>query len=107
MESDTDGVSTPEEVDTTSGYLNGAHQQDRPMVITLQMEGTKEQEIEEGWKRDALTMTEADYIRKYFHDKAETSHSGIPMEMYFGLGTGRLLSMSLLLAITEVQLPKK
>ena len=48
MESDTDGVSTPDEVGTTPGYLNGAHQQDRPMVITLQMEGTKEQEIEEG-----------------------------------------------------------
>ena len=52
-------------------------------------------------------MTEADYIRKYYHDKAETSHSGITMAMYLGLGTGRLLSMSLLLAITEVQLPKK
>ena len=107
MESDTDGVSTPEKVSTTPGYLNGAHQQDRPMVITLQTEGTNEQEIGEGWKRDALIMTEADYIRKYYHDKAETSHSGIPMEMYLGLGTGRLLSMSLLLAITEVQLPKK
>ena len=29
------------------------------------------------------------------------------MEMYLGLCTGRLLSISLLLAITEVQLPKK
>ena len=66
MESDTGGVNTPEDTGTTPGYLNGAHQQDRPMVITLQMEGTKEQEIEEGWKRDALTMTEGDYIRKYY-----------------------------------------
>ena len=78
MKSDTDGVSTPKKVGTTPGYLNGAHQQDLPMVITLQMEGTKEQEIEEGWKRDALTMTEADYIRKYYHDKAETSTRGSP-----------------------------
>ena len=31
-ESDTDVVSTPDEVDTTPGYLNGAHQQDRPTV---------------------------------------------------------------------------
>ena len=106
MESDTDGMSTPDEVGTTPGYPNGAHQQDRSTVITWQMEGTNEQ-FEEGWKQDALTMTEADYIRKYYHDKAETSHSGIPMEMYFGLGTGRLLSMSLLLARTEVQVPKK
>ena len=70
------------------------------------MEGTNERELEEGWKRDAVTMTEEDYIRKHYYDKAETSNSGIPMEMYLGLCTGRLLSMSLLLAITEVQLPK-
>ena len=84
-----------------------AHQQDRPTVITLQMEGTNERELEEGWKRDAVTLTEEDYIRKHYYDKAETSNSGIPMDMYLGLCTGRLLSMSLLLAITEVQLPKK
>jgi hypothetical protein len=47
MESDTGGVNTPEDIGTTPGYLNGAHQQDRPMVITLQMEGTNEQELEE------------------------------------------------------------
>ena len=81
MESDTDKVSTPDEVSTTPVYPNGAHQQDRPTVITLQMEG---------WKRDAVTMTEEDYIRKHYYDKAETSNS-----------TGRLLSMSLLLAITD------
>ena len=57
MESDTGRVNTPEDTGTTPGYLNGAHQQDRPMVITVQMEGTNEQEIEEGWKRDAFTMT--------------------------------------------------
>ena len=37
-------------------------------------------------------MTEEDYIRKHYYDKAETSNSGIPMEMYLGLCTGRLLS---------------
>ena len=107
MESDTDAVRTLDKDGTTPGYQNGAHQQDRPTVITLQMEGTNERELEEGWKRDAVTMTEEDYIRKHYYDKAETSNSGIPMEMYLGLCTGRLLSISLLLAITEVQLPKK
>ena len=108
MESDTDGASMPGAVGTPHGYSNGAHQQDRQTVITVQIdEGTKEREGEEGWKRDAVTMTEEDYIRKHYYDKAETSNSGIPMEMYLGLCTGRLLSMSLLLAITEVQLPKK
>ena len=52
-------------------------------------------------------MTEEDYIRKHYYEIAESSNSGIPMEMYLGLCTGRLLSMSLLLAITEVQLPKQ
>ena len=52
-------------------------------------------------------MTEEAYIRKHYYDKAETSNSGIPMEMYLGLCTGRLLSILLLLTITEVQLPKK
>ena len=107
MGSDTDGASTPDKVGTTPGYPNGAHQQDRPTVITVQIEGTKKWEGEEGWKRDAVTMTEEDYILKHYYNKAETSNSGIPMEMYLGLCTGRLLSMSLLLAITEVQLPKK
>ena len=27
-------------------------------------------------------MTEEDYIRKHYYDKAETSNSGIPMDMY-------------------------
>jgi len=107
MESDPDGASMPGAVGTPHGYPNGAHQQDRPTVITVQVEGTDERGGKEGWKRDAVTMTEEDYIRKHYYDKAETSNSGIPMEMYLGLCTGRLLSMSLLLAITEVQLPKK
>ena len=58
MESDTDGVSTPDVVSATPGNWNSAHQQDSPTVITLQMEGTNERELEEGWKRDAVTMTE-------------------------------------------------
>ena len=66
MENDTEAVSTPDEAGTTPGYPNGAHQQNRPTVITLQMEGTNERELEEGWKRDAVTMTEEDYIRKHY-----------------------------------------
>ena len=52
-------------------------------------------------------MTEEDYIRNHYYDKAETSNSGIPMKMYLGLCTGRLLSISLGLTITEVQLQTK
>ena len=37
---------------------------------------------EEEWKQDAITMTEAEYIMKYYSDKAEDSNSGIPMDMY-------------------------
>ena len=69
----------PGAVGTPHAYSNGAHQQDRQTVITVQIEGTKEREGEEGWKRDAVTMTEEDYIRKHYYDKAETSNSGIPM----------------------------
>ena len=47
-------------------------------------------------------MTEEEYVRKHYYDKAESSNSGIPMEMYLGLCTGRLISMSLLLALTAV-----
>ena len=78
MESDTDGVSTTDVVSATPGYPNSAHQQDRPTVITLQMEGTNERELEVGCKRDAVTMTEENYIRKHYYDKAETSNSGSP-----------------------------
>ena len=49
-------------------------------------------------------MTEEDYILKYYYDKADTFYSGIPMDMYLGLRTGQLLSILLLLAMTEVQL---
>ena len=73
----------------------------------MQIEGTNERDLEEGCERDAVTMTEEDYIRKHYYDKAETSNSGISMDMYLGLCTERLLSISLLLAITEVQLPKQ
>ena len=69
----------PGVVGTPHGYPNGAHQQDRPTVITVQVvEGTNERGGKEGWKRDAVTMTEEDYIRKHYYDKAETSNSGIP-----------------------------
>ena len=85
-----------------SGYQNGAHQQDQHQADTSQTTGTNRREPEEGWKRDAVTLTVEDYIRKHYYDKAETSNSGIPMNMYLGLCTGHLLSASLLLAITEV-----
>ena len=89
------------------GYQNGAHQQNQHQADTLRTTGTNGREPEEGWKRDAVTLTEEDYIRKHYYDKAETSNSGIPMNMYLGLCTGHLLSASLLLAITEVQLQQK
>ena len=57
MESDTEVVGTQDATGTTSGYQNGARQQNRLKVTTSQMEGTNEREFEEGWKRDAVTMT--------------------------------------------------
>ena len=48
MESDTEVVGTQDATGTTSGYQNGARQQDRPKVTTPQMVGTNEQELEEG-----------------------------------------------------------
>ena len=77
------------------------------MVINLEREGIHERDLEAAWKQDAVNLTEEDYVRKHYYDKAESSNSGIPMEMYLGLCTRRLLSMSLLLAITEVQLQRK
>ena len=62
---------------------------------------------EEEWKQDAITMTEAEYIMKYYSDKAEDSNSGIPMDMYFGLCTDQVISISLLLAMADAQLQKK
>ena len=77
------------------------------MVINLEIEGINERDLEAAWKQDAVNLTEEDYIQKHYYDKPESSNSGIPMEMYLGLCTGCLLSMSLLLAITEVQLQRK
>ena len=50
MESDTEVVGTQDATGTTSGYQNGARQQDRPKVTTSQRTGTNERELEEGWK---------------------------------------------------------
>ena len=63
MEGDTEVVGTQDATVTTSGYQNGARQQDRQKATTSQLAGTNERELEEGWKRDAVTMTEEDYIR--------------------------------------------
>ena len=57
-------------------------------------------------EQDAVNLTEEEYVRKHYYDKAESSNSGIPMQMYLGLCTGRLISMSLLLALTAVQLQR-
>ena len=62
---------------------------------------------EEEWKQDAITMTEADYILKYYSDKADDTNSGITMVMYLGLRTGQVLSISILLAMADAQLQKK
>jgi hypothetical protein len=62
---------------------------------------------EEEWKQDAITMTEEDYIMKYYSDKADATNSGITMDMYLGLRTGQVLSISLLLAMADAQLQKK
>ena len=59
---------------------------------------------EEEWKQDAITMTEEDYIMKYYSDKADATNSGITMDMYLGLRTGQVLSISLLLAMADAQL---
>ena len=76
MESDTEVMGTQDATGTTSGYQNGARQQDRPKVTTLQMVGTNERELEEGWKRDAVTLTEEDYIRKHYYENSRNLQRG-------------------------------
>ena len=49
-------------------------------------------------------MTEEDYIMKYY---AKAANSGVTMDMYLGLRTGKVLSILLLLALADVQLQKK
>ena len=105
-ETDTDAENRLEEVGTGPGSPHGAQQLDGPMVINLVMEDSNQRDLEAAWQQDAVTLTEEEYIRKYYDDKAESSNSGIPMQMYLGLCTGRLISMSLLLALTEVQLQR-
>ena len=98
MKGDPEAVGTQDATVIPSGfYQNGTHQQNRHKAATSPTTGTNRREPEEGWKQDAVTLTEEDYIRKHYYDKAETSNSGIPMDMYLGLCTGRLLSISLLL----------
>ena len=62
---------------------------------------------EEEWKQNAITMTEADYIMKYYSDKADDSNSEITIGMYLGLRTDQVLSISLLLVMTATKLQKK
>ena len=62
---------------------------------------------EEEWKQDAITMTEAEYISKYYSDKADATNSGITMDTYLGLRTGQVLSISLLQAMADAQLQRK
>ena len=103
MEDDTEAAGTQATTTTTSGYQTGAHHQNRQTGATPQPTGTNGLEHEEGWKRDAITMMEKDYILKHYYDKADTSNSGFPMDMYLGLRTEHLLGISLLLVITEVK----
>jgi hypothetical protein len=72
----------------------------------LQPTATLEIEEEEEWQHDAITMTEENYILKHYA-KTATPTSGITMDMYLGLRTGKVLSISLLLALTDVQLRQK
>jgi hypothetical protein len=107
MEEGTEAAGTKATTATPSGYQASAHHQDRQTVPAPQSTVTNVLEEKEEWKRDAITITEEDYILKYYYDKADTSNSGIPMDKYLGLRTGQLLSISLLLEMTEVQLQKK
>ena len=107
MESDPATEGTQEVTVIPSDYQKGVHQQDHPQADTSQTTtGSHRRELEDGWQRDATTLTEEEYIRKHYYDKAEQSNSGIPMNMYLGLRIGHLLSASLLLAITKVQLQR-
>ena len=48
------------------------------MVISLQTEGINERDREAAWKQDAVNLTEEDYVRKHYYDKAESSNSRSP-----------------------------
>ena len=49
-------------------------------------------------------MTEEDYIFKHY---TKAANLGVTMDMYLGLRTGKVLNISLLLALADVQLQKK
>ena len=76
MESEPAPEGTQEVTVIPSDCQNGAHQQDHPQADTSQTTGIHRPELEEGWQRDAVTLTEEEYIRKHYYDKAETSNSG-------------------------------
>ena len=63
MESDPATEGTQEVTVIPSDSQNGAHQQDHPQADTSQMTGSHRRELEEGWQRDAVTLTEEEYIR--------------------------------------------
>jgi hypothetical protein len=46
-------------------------------------------------------MMEADYILKDYSNKSDAINLGITMDMYLGLRTGQVLSISLLLAMAD------
>jgi hypothetical protein len=71
-------------------------------TATLRSTAFIEIDEEEEWQHDAITMTEEDYILTHYV-KAATPTSGITMDMYLGLRTGKVLSISLLLALADVQ----
>jgi hypothetical protein len=73
---------------------------------TPQSTATFDMEEEEEWQHDAITMMEESYILKHYAKTANPT-SGITMDMYLRLRTGKVLSISLLLALTDVQLRQK
>ena len=91
MEDGTEAAGTQATTATPSGYQTSAHHQYRQTFPAPQSTVTDVLEEEEEWKRGAITMMEEDYILKYYYDKADTSSSRIPMDMYLELRTGQLL----------------
>jgi hypothetical protein len=92
MEDGTDALDPQEMVQTPTAI----HRSTATIVI----------EEEEEWQHDAITMTEEDYILKHCV-KAATPTSGVTMDRYLGLRTRKVLGISLLLAVADVQLQKK
>ena len=73
-------------------------------TATLRSTATIEIDEEEEWQHDAITITQEDCILKHY---VKAATSGVTMDMYLGLRTGKVLSISLPTALADVQLQKK